>query len=113
MIGVRLPGGRGDGVVRWGRGPDVVASRDLKQDARSGRRSPQMQGPWGPGSLKGERHHEPPFPEPKEIPRRREDRKKTVVANADAEPSVDVLLRADPIVHYTINSTVNAHQEAK
>ena len=28
---------------------------------------------------------------------------------ADAEPSVNVLVRADPIVHYTINSTVNGY----
>jgi hypothetical protein len=68
-----------------------------------------MKGPGGPGSLKGERRHGPPFPEPKEIPRRRQGREKAVAATADAQPSVDVLVRADPIVHYNINSTVNAH----
>jgi hypothetical protein len=30
---------------------------------------------------------------------------------ADDQPSVNVPSRADPIVHYTINSTVNGHQE--
>ncbi len=28
---------------------------------------------------------------------------------ADDQPSVNVLVRADPIVHYTIKSTVNGH----
>jgi hypothetical protein len=28
---------------------------------------------------------------------------------ADAEPLVDVPVRAVPVVHYTINSTVNGH----
>lgn len=28
---------------------------------------------------------------------------------ADDQPSVDVLMRADPIVHYTIKFTVNRH----
>ena len=28
---------------------------------------------------------------------------------ADGQPSVNVLMRADPIVHYTIKSTVNGH----
>jgi hypothetical protein len=28
---------------------------------------------------------------------------------ADAQPSVNALVRADPIVHYTIDSTVNSH----
>ena len=30
---------------------------------------------------------------------------------ADDQPSVNVLLRADPIVHYTIKSTVNGHND--
>jgi hypothetical protein len=28
---------------------------------------------------------------------------------AEDQPSVNVLMRADPIVHYTIKSTVNGH----
>ena len=28
---------------------------------------------------------------------------------ADAQPSVNVLVRANPVVRYTINSTVNGH----
>jgi hypothetical protein len=30
---------------------------------------------------------------------------------ADAQPSVKVVLRADPIVHYTTKSTVNGHSK--
>jgi hypothetical protein len=29
---------------------------------------------------------------------------------ADDQPSVKVLMRADPIVHYTIKSIVNGHE---
>jgi hypothetical protein len=71
--------------------------RELKQDERAGRLSPQVQGPRGPGSLKVEGHHEHPSPEPEEIPRRGDGRKKTGAGVADAEPSVNVLVRADPL----------------
>ena len=41
---------------------------------------------------------------------RRGDRgERTVMRKADDQPSVNVPLRADPIVHYTIKSTVNGH----
>ncbi len=32
------------------------------------------------------------------------------MTRADDQPSVNVLVRADPIVHYTIKSTVNGHR---
>ena len=38
------------------------------QDERAGRRSPQVQGPRGPGSPKVEGHQEHPSPERQEIP---------------------------------------------
>jgi len=72
-----------------------------------------VQGPWGPGSLKVGRRHEPPFAEREEIPRREDGWKETVAAAADAESSVNVLVRAEPVVHYTINSTVNGHNIGK
>ena len=96
-------------MVPRGGGPVVVAARGLTQDTGAGGRSPQVQGPRGPGSLKGECCQEPPFPESEEMPRRGDGREKTVASAADAEPSVDVLVRAEPVVHYTIKSTVNAH----
>ena len=34
---------------------------------------------------------------------------RTVMRKADDQPLVNVLVRADPIVHYTIKSTVNGH----
>jgi hypothetical protein len=33
-----------------------------------------------------------------------------VMRQAEDQPSVNVLMRADPIVHYTIKSTVNGHR---
>ena len=68
-----------------------------------------MQGPSGPGSLEIGRRHEPPLPEPEGILRRGEGREKAVAAAADAGPSVNVLVRAQPVVHYTIKTTVNDH----
>lgn len=62
-----------------------------------------MQGPWGPGRLKVERHHEPPFPELEEILRRGDGRKKAVAGAAGIEPSVNALVCADPL--YTTQST--------
>ena len=32
-----------------------------------------------------------------------------MMRKADGQPSVNVLMRADPSVHYTIKSTVNGH----
>ena len=69
-----------------------------------------MQGPRGPGSLKVEGHQEHPFPEPEAILRQEDGWKKNEAAAADAEPLVNVLVRADSLVYYTINSTVNGHR---
>jgi hypothetical protein len=68
-----------------------------------------MQGPRGPGSPKVQRRHVPRLAEPEEILRREGGRKEIVAEAADAQPSVDALVRADPIVHYTVNSTVNGY----
>jgi hypothetical protein len=35
------------------------------------------------------------------------------MSKADDKPSVNVLVRAGPIVHYTIKSTVNGHKKGK
>ena len=56
------------------------------------------------------RHDVPRLAEPEEILRRGEGRKKTVAEAADIQPSVDALVRADPILHYTVNSTVNGYR---
>ena len=56
-----------------------------------------MKGPRGPGSLKAERHREPPLPGPEAIPHRGDGRKKTVAREADVEALVSVLVRADPL----------------
>ena len=82
----------------------------MTQDTGAGGRSPQVQGPRGPGSLKGECCQEPPFPEWEEIPRRGDGREKAVASTADAQPSVDVLVRAESLVYYAIKSTVNGHK---
>ena len=56
-----------------------------------------------------QRRHGPRLAEPEEILRREGGRKKIVVEAADIQPSVDALVRADPIVHYAFNSTVNGY----
>jgi len=99
-------------VVPRGGGPVALAAGELTQDVGAGGRSPQVQGPRGPGSPKGERRQGPPFPEWEEIPRRGDGREKTVASTADAQPSVDVLVRAESLVHYAIKSTVNGHRKA-
>jgi hypothetical protein len=59
-----------------------------------------------------QRRHVPRLAEPEEILRREGGRKEIVAEAADAQPSVDALVRADPIVHYTVNSTVNGYPMA-
>jgi hypothetical protein len=56
-----------------------------------------------------QRRHVPRLAEPGEILRREGGRKETGAEEADAEPSVYVPVRADPMIHYTINSTVNGY----
>jgi hypothetical protein len=36
-----------------------------------------------------------------------------VMGRAEVQPSVNVLMRADPIVHYTIAFTVTGHADSK
>ena len=57
-----------------------------------------------------QRRHGPRLAEPEEILRREGGRKEIVAEAADAQPSVDALVRADPIVHYAFNSTVNGYR---
>jgi hypothetical protein len=57
-----------------------------------------MQGPRGPGSLRDERRRGDPIPEPGEILRQGDEREKTVVVGADAQPLVNVAVRADSTV---------------
>jgi len=57
-----------------------------------------MQGPRGPGSLRDERRREHPIPEPGEILRRWDEGEKTVAVEANAQPLVCVVVRADSTV---------------
>ena len=52
-FGVRVPGGGGRGVVRWGRGAVAVTRRLRGRGGRWCRWSAQVQGPVGPGSPEG------------------------------------------------------------
>ena len=86
-------------VTAWFHGdeaPSLLPQRELGPDERAGRLSPQVQGPPGPGSLQVERRREHPFAVPGEILRRGDDGEKTVARIVDAQPSVNVPVRATP-----------------
>ena len=68
-----------------------------------------MQGSQGPGSLQLERRRDHPSPEPGAILRRGDDREKTIAGMANAEPLVNVLVRAGLHSTNTINSIVNGY----
>ena len=68
-----------------------------------------MQGPCGPGSPQVEGPQEHPLPESEEILRRADGRQRTGVVVAHVQSWANVPVRADSMVHYTINSTVNGH----
>jgi hypothetical protein len=70
-----------------------------------------MQGPRGPGSPKGDRRRRDPSRVTGGTLRRGDRGERAVMREADDQPSVDVSLRADPIVHYTVMSTVNGHEK--
>ena len=69
-----------------------------------------MQGPQGPGSPRVDRHRGRVSRATGAALRREDGRERTAVGNADAQPLVSVPVRADPIVHCTVKSTVNGYQ---
>jgi hypothetical protein len=96
-------------VVRWGGGAFAAAAKDLIRVEGAGRRSRGMQGPRGPGSPGGDRRRGNPSRVTGEALRRGDRCERPMMRKADDQPSVNVPLRANPIVHYTIKSTVNGH----
>src|SRR5262249_2758390 len=61
------------------------------------------------GSPRGDRRRGDPSRVTGKALRRADRRERTVMRTAGDQPSVNVLLRADPFVHYTIKSTVNGY----